>query len=511
MNFRTTLLLLVVVIALGAFVFYTREEAKTAKPETVEADRKLIDATPTDVKRVAIINADGFRTVIEKDGTNWRLSAPVAAPAETFEVDTLLRVLTDLRSHATVEKPTEGMGLAKPQFKVELGLTNGKTHVIAVGSKGAVGDNLYVALDGSKSADVVGTSLLEQLEKPASTYRDPKLISMATADVKQITVSRPDATIVLNKNGNDWQMTQPRPMPAETSAVDDLIFAVTGLRSVDWVSEEAKDLHQYQLDNPRMTVALSTGAPTTAPAASQPATKPSAVIVKIGRYDDVLKKNVFVTTSGGTAVAKVAAGIVDSLNKKPIELRDKKVLNVDPASVAAVTIVSDSAATTQPTTKPASHREVLIARARKPATQPATQVAATGPATTQATQPVAATEPAQKWELLGEADARKPADDSKVDELIGQLAPLRAERYLESNPTTVPSTTYTLKITTQAAGGAAPEQHTITITDPGSGMPTAEANGLVFEVSRMLVDKLAGDFNKGATPAANPAFPEVGR
>ena len=67
-----------------------------------------------------------------------------------------------------------------------------------------------------------------------------------------------------------------------------------------------------------------------------------------------------------------------------------------------------------------------------------------------ATQP--ATQPAAKWEILATGDKREPADDLKVDELLRQLDPLRAEKYLESAPTTQPTATYSVRITTVAPG-----------------------------------------------------------
>jgi hypothetical protein len=106
----------------------------------------------------------------------------------------------------------------------------------------------------------------------------------------------------------------------------------------------------------------------------------------------------------------------------------------------------------------------------------------------------------------------------KVDELLLQLNPLRAEKYLESNPTTQPAGTVTLKVTTTAPGGTPVKQYTVTITDPGAGKtPIATSNGLTFEVSRTVLEKLEGDFTKSAASAnpqetqPGPGFPEMPR
>jgi hypothetical protein len=221
-------------------------------------------------------------------------------------------------------------------------------------------------------------------------------------------------------------------------------------------------------------------------------------VVKCGAYDDVLKTNVYVTTSQSPVVAKVAATALESVNKKPIELRDKQVLNIDPTQVSSVTISSDLAATTQPTSRPASKTEIVLRRtkapASQPATQPAPQVASTQKATTRVATTQAATAPATKWEVVTGTVA-KPADDPKVSALLTELHPLRVTKYLEKAPTTRPTATYDLKIVIGAPGGSTYE---LKLTDPGHAQPLVGTyNGLAFEVDRLLADRLSGTFNKG--------------
>jgi hypothetical protein len=175
------------------------------------------------------------------------------------------------------------------------------------------------------------------------------------------------------------------------------------------------------------------------------------------------------------------------------------------------------AATTKPTTKPASKTSVSLKRrheavalgpslaATKPATKPATTASATqastAPATTQATTQ-AATQPVTKWQVAAGSDL-KDADDSKVDTLLTQLHPLRAQKYLDAAPTTQPTATYVVTVTTQAAGGAPAKTHEIRLVDPGNSKPLIGTyNGLVFEVDRFVADRLKSDFLKGSAPAS---------
>jgi hypothetical protein len=65
-------------------------------------------------------------------------------------------------------------------------------------------------------------------------------------------------------------------------------------------------------------------------------------------------------------IAKVPASIIETINKNPLELRDRKVLDIDPAQVSAITISSDQAATTRPTSRPAVKKDVALKRRKEP-------------------------------------------------------------------------------------------------------------------------------------------------
>lgn len=566
MNFKTTIVLVVLLLAAGLAVLFTRDGGTdpatggAGDTEQVARQQRLLpDVQPADVTRLTIAAADGKKTTLEKSGANWRLVEPVAAPAQAFEVDSLVRAIANLESTNTVA-PDPSMGLEKPRYTIDLATSGGKSHAIGVGEKAAVGDSLYVALKGDASkAHVVPAELLAQLTKPASTYRDPKLVDMSAQQVTTLTINKPDGKIVLARSGNEWKVTEPSPMPAEKTEVDEILSALTGLRAAEFVSEDPKQAAQYQLEPPRYSAVLSAApaplpvgvaAPPATPdtgataASTAPASQPAAVTVRFGRFEDVTKQNVLAMTSQAPAIAKVGATILETINKKPLELRDRRAADIDGAKVSSITITSDVAATTKPTSRPASKTQVALRRraapatnpaplptasattAQSPATQPATApqggaepttglattgpsttgpataMASTQPATAPATAQAAATQPATKWEVVSASEG-KPADDSKVDSLLSQLHPLRAQKYLEptTQPATQPAATYVVQVTTQDAGAAAAVNHEIRLTDPGDGRPLVGSyNGLAFEADRFLIDRLSGDFLQSSKP-----------
>lgn len=539
MNFKTTIVLIALLAFAGVAVFVTRDSGKIDDAASKSAE-KVFELADGDVVKVSIAPAVGTKLVVEKTDGKWRLTEPVKAPAEAFEVDSLVRALAGLESRGEVRASTadaKATGLDNPRYIIEITDKTGKTHTLLVGDKTGVGDNLYVSVKDKPGTRVVMADLVERLDKPAAEYRDKKLVSdYSTANVGKIEIVRPDGKLVLTKSGDQWSIVEPAPMPAEHQDVDDIVFALTGLRGDEFVSEDGADAKLYQLDQPRITATLS-AAPSTQPTTQEatgeqatgatrpgsvPSTAPSVqpIVIKFGRYDDVLKKNVMVMTSQSPVIAKTPARILETIGKKPLELRDKKVLDIEPAEVSSFSVTSDLAATTKPTSRPASKSDVSVRRRKveslvllpSPATTVPTTAPATAPATTQAitqeatgtTRPgsAPATKPAGKWEL---ADGKR-ADDAKVDQLLSQLHPLRVRKYIEKAPATQPTATYTLKLTTEGPGGTPVKNYEIVFVDPGSGAGNSGTvvgtyNGLAFEVDRFLLDRLSGDFVQGSKPA----------
>ncbi len=514
MNFRTTLILLIVLIAVGLVILFTRDSGGT-KTETAQ-ESKLLNINSADVTRLAFSSDDGLQITMEKADGKWQLTEPVKAPAEESAVDSLVDAVTGLKSRGQVD--TSGAdaattGLDQPHFKLEVITKDGKTTKIDVGSRSATGGSLYIRRDGQSQADVVPAALADALDKPLKDWRSAKLFTVASPEIKQIRVATTQGSIELQRLGDDWKVTQPTSMPADPSAASDWAMAVSNLRAEDFVgsTKPADQARRYGLDRPVMTIAFSTTAPSTQPAATQP----SFTKIEFGQYDSVLKKDVYASVSSEPGIVKIAAATMDQFKKQPIELRDKRVLDIDPEKVTKITITTDKPATTQPTTREASHEVVELERNKQQvgtttqpaapaaqasaATQPATQEASattgpsTAPTTMAATQPV---EPPSKWKLASKGGA--DADDSKVQQLLSELHPLRADKFVEHVPLVQINPTYTLRVETTDA------VHELRFTDPGNSQPViASYDGLNFEVSRFVLEKMEGDFVKpppGSTP-----------
>lgn len=505
MNFKTTVLLLVLLAAVGIY-FGVEHFAGTRNAETaVTNTNKLVAANTDDISKVSITRSDGGKIVLAKTGAEWRLSEPLDAPADKFAVEDLLRQITSLQSRGELPADRKSsVGLDKPRATVEV-TAGGKTTKLQFGDQNKVGDSLYVLVDDQSTPRIVGTAIYDQLDKQPDTYRSKKLTDLAssqTDEVKQLAITTAGKTIRLEKQGTSWQIVDPKKMPADSSGVGSILFAIADLNASEFVPTPSAPA-SYGLASPATKVWFSTSAPADR-SATQPATQPAGTTIEFGRFVSLDQKDVYTQVNSGP-IATVPATTLDSFKKTALDLRDKKVVDIEPTAVESFTLAVNRPATTQPTTRPAEMHEYTIARRKEapkpigpvaPATQPA--LASTQPSTNPSvatTQPEPP-QPSSKWVV--ESGASGDANDSQVEALLSALHPLRADKFLDSYATTRPAGDYTLTIHVGPSNGHGPQDYTIRLSNPGpTGPSIGTSDDLTFETDRTILDKLDVNFKGG--------------
>ncbi len=485
MNFKTTSILLLLLAAVGVYAFLTRDSGQPASTDT-PTNKKLLAIASADVQSFTITPADGKGITFERDGTNWKITQPLAGPAESGIVQALATDLTNLESLSSNDV-SDGMGLKQPRFVISLKAKDGKETILNIGDKSGIGDRLYVQLKGNQKADVVASGIEEQLDKPLDDFRQKKLITLGTPEVKYVSIDGPTGKLELVKTAENWAVTAPQPMPADGTVVSDLIFGATGLAATEFVEGDVNSPLFGLAEGSAKVITLSAARPTT-----QPATQPAPVKIAIGRTD-ILGKTVFATVVGSNVIVKVSKSSLAFLDKKPLDYRDKLVVDVEPKSVNKLQVAIDRPATTQPTTKPAEKKTIIVSRRPPPATMPATTQASTQPAQS-------------VWIAAGTA---ADASDAAVEAILSSLHPLRAVKFLETAPTTGIKVSVTLE--TGGGGVWALGKTELQIIDPGDGKPPIATFGdLHFEIERSLLESLESDFSDKAARPARPPMPEMG-
>ncbi|MBE9215143.1 DUF4340 domain-containing protein [Plectonema cf. radiosum LEGE 06105] len=136
---RTTLILILLAILLGGFVYFYEIQWKSQQEEVKKKQQQLFSFNEVDVKALKITTPSETITLErspESSNTKWLMKSPDTVPANDGTVAYLLNLLVNENSDRAVTTSTSQLsefGLTQPQAIIEITLNNGKTDKLVLG------------------------------------------------------------------------------------------------------------------------------------------------------------------------------------------------------------------------------------------------------------------------------------------------------------------------------------------------------------------------------------------
>ena len=331
MKSKTTLILLVIVVAMALWVkFY-----ESKKPNTEERKRlagSVVNFEEENLEGILIRNGDD-RVELRKSDDKWRLEAPIKDQADSSLVDTLVSALSSWQKEQTIPEEEiekdkgrlEEYDLAKPKLRVKL-LGKDMPPEILFGKDAALEGKMYVRLENSKDSFLVSQRVKENVTKKAEEFRDRKLTDLSTMQVTRLALKTPAGEMELQKEGENWQITRPLRARADNQKVNDLISQVTAARIQQFVAEAGGDLQSYGLTEPRGSITLFTQ------------DQQEGQTLQIGGVPPEQQDQVYVRFSARNFIYTLPKKIEEILNTKPADLRDKHLVRFDTNVLDRITI-----------------------------------------------------------------------------------------------------------------------------------------------------------------------------
>jgi hypothetical protein len=157
----------------------------------------------------------------------------------------------------------------------------------------------------------------EAADKAPPKDAAPKILTIPDADFKTIRLQKTgrDATVLQKSDAGKWQITDPKPLPADQDSVNSLVSTLSSLNSDRLIEEKPADLSPYGLSTPGIEVIITK---------------------KDGKTEDLLVGddtptggNTFVKLRNDPRVFSASSSVKSSVDKTPKDLRDKRLLTFD--------------------------------------------------------------------------------------------------------------------------------------------------------------------------------------
>lgn len=326
MRFRTTLILLLVLAGLGAYLYWVERPREQKEAEA----KKLFSLKPDDIVEVHLRFQDR-EILLRKSGETWRLVQPIDAPADEITVKNLLNTIAECEVKRELEDAADlkQFGLDPPFVTLEVKLKDRTLPAVAVGKNTPVGFSAYLQRLDDKKVRLTTSAFRAGLDKQVKDVRDKAILNFTDDDVQRFSVVRADGTITLARKDGQWTIEQPGPYPADTPTVRSFLSTLRTMRAIDFPNDQPTDLTPYGLDNPRLRVVLFLG--------KDQAEKH----VLIGKENPEKSTEIYVQTSGLPTIYTVSDWVWRDLNKSVGDFRDKTVLAYDQEQVQAVEVTRE--------------------------------------------------------------------------------------------------------------------------------------------------------------------------
>jgi hypothetical protein len=246
-------------------VMLAPEEVWTAFPKTVATlrDKVVVSYAYDKANRVQVESPRG-RVVIERDKTDWKITAPETLKADSGAVNALLWSLRDLRASGFLSDAPGDIPrfLKKPEVTVRIweeGAKEPKTLLVQPSGETRGGKPAAVAaVEGQGPVALVDAKAISDLSKTETDLRDKSVFpTFETADIKRARLTAAGKPLVVEKSGEDWKVIEPSRGSAKRDKVTSLLLALRSLRWKEIVSPKGDDdAPRYSLDHPELEVSL---------------------------------------------------------------------------------------------------------------------------------------------------------------------------------------------------------------------------------------------------------------
>lgn len=242
MNSKTTIVLLLLVVALGAGMVGLERWLPTTR-ERLESDEQLLAFDEGKMDHIEISLAEGKNFVLVKQGQRWRVTQPFDDVADPERVARLLKELKEMRLIERVQrtefdaKAWKATGLDAPVARLRLMAGGERVVSFWLGQPGTMEKTSYASTDaaeedGERQAFLLRSELNALLKEAPLLWRDLKLLRLPAEQVTRMRLSTADGQIEVAREpgeGAGWQLVKPLQTRGSKERIEERLSALLNL------------------------------------------------------------------------------------------------------------------------------------------------------------------------------------------------------------------------------------------------------------------------------------------
>lgn len=312
----------VLLAVLGGAVWYSnKKEAAASGKKAADTTTKILTIPDDQFQQIQIKKVTGEVETLVRENGKWRLTEPKPLPADQDAVSSMVTSLGALNADRIVDDKPDDLkqyGLADPTLNITIKRKDGKTDEVKIGDDLPTGSGAYAMKPGDPRVFAIASFTKSGLDKRPEDLRDKRLLTFDQDKLTRVDLTAKGQTVEFGKDAqNEWQIVKPRPLRADSSAVNGL---VDKLRDAKMDLTSTKDAAKGFASGTRVATATVTD-------------NSGARTLEVRKDKD---KNYYAKSSSVEGVYNVASDLGDALDKGLDDFRNKKLFDFgfsDPSKI----------------------------------------------------------------------------------------------------------------------------------------------------------------------------------
>ena len=268
MRWKTTLVLLVATVGIGAYL--SLYEIRQPSPEErTRLSTQVVKVVPQRVTHIVLDLPQAKLTLVRRPKAGWEI-APQRFRADAAQVEPLLQAMAPLMAERVLAESAQHP-LDVKSFGLDpaigwISVVNGEAPItLWIGETTAVKGNRYARINGRSEVFVISSRLFDEANQPLERFRDHVLMRVDPWQADTLRMTTPAASYHLTRTDNTWRIASATPVPlddvADRTEVNGLLGALGAITIAQFMDDapQVEHLADWGFDEPKAELTLTYG------------------------------------------------------------------------------------------------------------------------------------------------------------------------------------------------------------------------------------------------------------
>ncbi len=340
----------------SATIYRTKGSLKNLlqKSSLEYCELQLFDVDSANIVKISVVETpdegDPHKYTMVKTGADWVFTKPVKTPAMADEVKKLVDAFAGLRAMSWVQDGIEDpavFGLGENGLKISVTTeeivqpvgdadSNGEQaapetivaeHSVVLSKVAPLGEEnkIYVRRGDEGLVGVIMRSTYDTFKPNLKQWRDNRLVTKDPLTARKLVLTVGDSTATFTRGGLDWSFDDG--LSADRELLEEYLRVLKDTNAVNFVPGGSTQPESFGLQNPRAVIELTFDGDDT------------PVRLTVGDYaDPQTRRLVYLQIGDNDSIAKIRVQDADALLKKPVEFRDRTIINTPAGKFETISI-----------------------------------------------------------------------------------------------------------------------------------------------------------------------------